>query len=160
MSRGALASCASAGRPHRLGLHLNNSRVQAGHFQQGGYQPLDPLELNADVAGKFLPLFGGQILPAEQIGHHQHGGQRGLQLMGNVRQGIGQLQLFRLQPIVVFSQHDGHLVNFAFQNAQLALAIVPHVQRVLARCDAAQIVGQALHLPVPPEGVPQADAAE
>ena len=79
---------------------------------------------------------------------------------GDVRQGIGQLQLFRLQLVVVFPQHDGDFVNLAFQDAQLALAVVPHVQGVLPRRDAAQVVGQAFHLPVPPEGVPQADAAE
>lgn len=125
MSRGALASRASsAARTGSAFIWMTPassrdifSREDTSHWIRSSWMP--------DVAGEFLPLVGGQILPAEQVGHHQHGGQRRLQLVGDVRQGIGQLQLFRLQLVVVFPQHDGDFVNLAFQDAQLALAVVP-----------------------------------
>ena len=74
------------------------------------------------------PFRGGKLCVLEQVGHDHHGGQRRLELMGDIGEGVGKLGFFPLQQAGVFREHDRHFVEFALQNAQFALLVVPHVQ--------------------------------
>lgn len=144
---------------YRFQAERDHAGVELGHLQQRRDQPLDPFELGADPFGEFLPFRGGKLCVLEQVGHDHHGGQRRLELMGDIGEGVGKLGFFPLQQAGVFREHDRHFVEFALQNAQFALLVVPHVQGVFPGRYPLEIARQLPDLPVTPVGEQHRDAA-
>jgi len=125
-------------RGNPLGMEFHGVGVELRHLQQRVRQPLRARKPRLDVADELRLLL--RRCGLQQVGHHQHGGERCFELMGNIRKRILELVLVARQRVglLLFEAHQR--LDVVAQDAQAALPVVQKV-RAIAVYDTADGAG-------------------
>ena len=59
---------------------------------------------------------------------------------------------FPQQPLILLIEDARYLMNIILENAQLALVVIPHIERIIPRADALQTCAQVAQAAVLPQG--------
>ena len=140
---------------------LHGACVQAGHAKQGVDQPVQPLQLPAELPTGGPALLRWQSglcqLAAQQI----QGGEGSPDLVGDVGQEGGHLVLIPLELIRLLLQADEKLGELAVENGPGALIVGVQVDAGGPVEEQIQVLAQGIHGPIPPPGTPdQSEAKE
>ena len=100
-------------------LQLHHARIQLGHFQKHRYQPVNPLKQAPQFPKKLGFPLGRLVLLPQKLHQKVNGGKGRSYLVGDVRQGVCQVDFFFQEALVLLPEADGHFLNLAFQNSQL-----------------------------------------
>ena len=114
-----------------FGAKHRHARIHPGHFQQHPHQPLHPLQLPIQIPGQPQPLGYFHFRGAQQLAFQRHGSQRRFDLMGNIRQRIGQLAFIRLAGLHLGTQRLRQLIQLVLKDGIFAFPVLGKGNRAL-----------------------------